>query len=52
MNEQHNTAMRYIDDHQQEMLAMWEELVNTDKIIRPAYRCVQPAAGYVSLKDR
>ena len=29
-----------------------EELVNTDKIIRPAYRCVQPAAGYVSLKDR
>ena len=29
-----------------------EELVNTDKIIRPAYRCVQPATGYVSLKDR
>ena len=29
-----------------------EELVNTDKIIRPAYRCVQPAEAYVSLKDR
>ncbi|MDO5142532.1 MAG: citrate/2-methylcitrate synthase [Eubacteriales bacterium] len=29
-----------------------EELVNTDKIIRPAYRCVQPAVGYVALKDR
>ena len=29
-----------------------EELINTDKIIRPAYRCVQPATGYVSLKDR
>lgn len=29
-----------------------EELVNTDKIIRPAYRCVQPAETYVSLKDR
>ena len=29
-----------------------EELVNTDKIIRPAYRCVQPAVDYISLKDR
>ena len=29
-----------------------EELINTDKIIRPAYRCVQPAAPYVPLGDR
>ena len=29
-----------------------EELVNTDKIIRPAYRCVQPVVPYMSLKDR
>ena len=29
-----------------------EELINTDKIIRPAYRCVQPAEPYISLKER
>lgn len=29
-----------------------EELINTDKIIRPAYRCVQPAEPYVALKER
>ena len=29
-----------------------EELVNTDKIIRPAYRCVQPATGDVSMEER
>ena len=29
-----------------------EELVNTDKIIRPAYRCVQPAVPYVPLGSR
>ena len=29
-----------------------EELVNTDKIIRPAYRCVQPATPYVPLGGR
>lgn len=29
-----------------------EELINTDKIIRPAYRCVRPAADYTRLKDR
>ena len=29
-----------------------EELVNTDKIIRPAYRCVQPAVPYVPLGNR
>ena len=29
-----------------------EELINTDKIIRPAYRCVQPTEPYISLKER
>lgn len=29
-----------------------EELINTDKIIRPAYRCVQPVEPYISLKER
>lgn len=29
-----------------------EELINTDKIIRPAYRCVQPAEPYIALKER
>ncbi len=29
-----------------------EELINTDKIIRPAYRCVQPEIGYTPLGER
>lgn len=29
-----------------------EELINTDKIIRPAYRCVKPQESYVALADR
>lgn len=29
-----------------------EELINTDKIIRPAYRCVLPETGYVPLPER
>ncbi len=29
-----------------------EELINTDKIIRPAYRCVLPETDYVALSER
>lgn len=29
-----------------------EELINTDKIIRPAYKCIQPNREYVPLKSR
>lgn len=29
-----------------------EELINTDKIIRPAYRCVLPASAYTPLDAR
>lgn len=29
-----------------------EELINTDKIMRPSYRCVQSPESYIGLKDR
>jgi citrate synthase len=29
-----------------------EELINTDKIIRPAYKSVLPEAAYVPLDER
>ena len=29
-----------------------EELINTDKIIRPAYKNVQEAVQYIPLSDR
>ena len=29
-----------------------EEVTTGGKIIRPAYRCVQPAEPYISLKER
>lgn len=29
-----------------------EELINTDKIMRPSYRCVQSHESYIGLKDR
>ena len=40
-------AQAWLQEHPTE-----KQLINTDKIIRPAYRCVQPAEPYISLKER